>query len=739
MNKIIKIIISVGILLLGVGLPTLAATPVNCQAKELHYNNNTEQIEASGDVKITYKDIVIQADTVMVDQKQNFVFANGNVVVTKNKKVYKGKRFIYNIKTGQGWMNPLTTEITDPDVQGPIYFKANDTLVEGENVFLLNSTFTGCNLAKPHYQLSASRIEYYPEDRLVFYHVWYWEHGIKMLYLPYMIISLKERDKNLIIEPGWSQSTGFYLYMQYNYFLSSNNFGLIKTNFTEKIGHDYGLEHNTKFSESTRFVQEYHLWDKKETYSDGGFYDYTNFDYSYKYRFQTKFGEKLSLDTWYQDKKNYYLDAAKVETPSAEKSYEFDLIGANPFPSLTSNYTESGTYDSEHKFNFSQRLNLASRWYVSFGSLLDLSLDGTYVKQVLNHGDPDYSFNYGATASKSWGWGSLYANYRETKSSSYYITNLKPDVTLTFPNIPLPLLGSFGLKTQYTLKESFVPNVDLTSEPIRSEGERIAVDLNKTINLAKFGSLSVNFNNLDQYRYTTVNDDKPKDVFATTNGVSVVEQFTPNFSTELAYNYTYVMGEAETYFGDTFYEGNNLDNYWRWQSEKFQANLSTGYAVNDSYIKPISFDANWNPSPKEQITMSTVYNIEQPDSAYPVPGGFGQSNLRVNYNPNENWRVSLSLGYNPQYTLQPWTDRQFEAEVHDKLGDKFRYELVGRYDFFYNNFAVANTRLFIDLHCRELMVGYDWVNNSYQLQLIFKSFPQLPLSLSPNAVGIMQL
>ena len=740
MSKIIKVIIFSGLLVLGLGLPAFAATiPVNCQAKELRYNNNEEQIEAVGDVKITYKEVVIEADTVTVDQKQNIVFANGHVTVTKDKRVYKGNRFIYNIKTGQGWMNPLTTEIADQDIQGPIYFKAKDTLIEGENIYLLNSTFTGCNLDKPHYQLSAGRIEYYPEERVVFYNVWYWEHGIRLLYLPYMVISLKERDKNTIIQPGWSESTGFFLYLQYSYFMTSNNFGVLKANFTEKLGHDYGLEHTTKFGENTRLTQAYQLWDKKITYIDGTVYNYDKFDYSYKYRFQNKFGEKLSLDTWYQDAKRYYY-ANQVETSYSEKSYEFDLLGYNPFPSFTSNYTESRSYD----LTYTQRLNLASRWYVSIGSLLDLSLDGTYVKNIVKD-VPHYNFNYGVSASKSWSWASLSANYRETKSDSYYITNLKPDVTLTFPNIPIPLLGSFGLKTQYTNKETFIPNPVANTnpvqygEPTRDEGQRIAADLTKTVNLAKFGSLGFNFNNLDQYRHTKVNVALPKDVFATTNGLSLVEQFTENFSTELSYSYTNKFGNEESYFGDSFYAGSNIDNYWRWQSEKFQANLSSGYAVDTSYIKPINFNANWNPSLKEQISMSTVYNIEQTNQTYPVPSGFGQSNLRINYNPNDNWRVSLSLGYNPQYTLQPWTDRQFEAEVHDKLGEILRYELAGRYDFFYGTFGMATTRLFLDLHCRELMVGYDWVNNSYQLQLIFKSFPQLPLSLTPNAVGIMSL
>jgi hypothetical protein len=576
-------------------------------------------------------------------------------------------------------------------------------------VDLFHSSLTSCDLEKPHYHFSATKIDYYPKERIVFHKAWYWEHGIRLFYLPYFVISLKEKDNNFEYDLGWSETAGWFLYLGYNYFLNDHSFGKIKTHLTEKSGNDLGVEHTIKTAPNVKWIQEYMIWDNSKL-------GYPVMDYSYRYGYENSSNEKLkttiSLQDWHRF--NYY------GLPYLEKEYTFNLNSVSPYPGLTVEYTEKGEA-------VQKTFNIGGRWTFQPDSSLNIDLDGRYYIYTPYLQNQQESFNYDVRASKDWGWSRLSLNLRETRVYNGSITanNVKPDLLFTIPNWQLPLIGALAINARYTRKENVVNNI--TEET----GERYALDIEKIpVNLWQHENLKLEYRSLFQYRdaYTYQYGRSEKEVYGFTNSLGLVDQMTQNLSTEFRLGYTYKWGMEEPFFEESILAGGFVDNIWRWQSEKWQTSLSLGYNLTTNEARPVDFSTSWNPGERQHFELRTTYDWKE---------GLGQTDLGIDYRPKDNWNLRLGLGYNPRYTV-PWTNQQFEAQISDRISEKLRFELAARYDFFRKDFSTAKVRLVYDWHCREVMFYYDWVEREYQLQVLIKAFPQAVLSLQPNAVGFLE-
>jgi len=215
------------IVMMSILLPAQSARAESGEARitadEMAYDYHLKQMEAWGNVKIVYKDITVESDQAFVDQNQNILVAKGSVRITKKDSNYTGNLFLYYLNREEGLLTPIQAEIRDQEINGPVQMKAVEGYLKGETVTTINSKFSGCDREKPHYHLTAKQAEYYPGDRVVLHRVWYWEHGIPILYLPFLYISLKPDRDNFEVEIGHNQLEGWYARIGYNYIWDGHN------------------------------------------------------------------------------------------------------------------------------------------------------------------------------------------------------------------------------------------------------------------------------------------------------------------------------------------------------------------------------------------------------------------------------------------------------------------------------------------------------------------------------------
>lgn len=687
-------------ILFGYSLPVKADTvAANITADELSYDYDLKQIEAVGQVQITYKEITIKCDQAIIDQEQDILLATGNVEVTQKSDSFSGDKFLYYLQSEQGWIYPINMEITDEQITGAVKYSATEAFIKGEEIRSKKAFFTSCDLDNPHFHFTADSIEYYPNKRIVFHGLWYWEGKVRLLYTPILFISLTEDHNNLDARLGWDEFDGWYLLLGYNYYVNDNSYGKINTKFTEHGINEYGDRHYFQISPTSRWFQEV-------AYDDKAKINYPLNDYMYNIGYENWTNPKLKLYTDYKDWHRFN----EVGYSYLENWYNFQLVGSTPYPAVTLNCSETGE-------SYQDVIDLAASWNYNPTKSSSIILNGRWdYSNSLTTPEPTNSYKYRLYGRQDWIWSNLSVTYDQTRvlSGNVSSTNIKPDLVYTIPKLTVPVLGDLRVVTEYLAVDKF---------PSESTGERWGLDLQKNpIKLWGQGGLTLNTQDKLTYRSFLI-DGLTSDLTAFTSDLGLVNQFTKELSTEVRVGFTETEGTPNSYFpgGDYILGGAFLTNGWYWRSVTFNASLNTGYNFKTEYASPVNILMNWLPDLKSQLSFNTSYDWYL---------GLGQTNLLVNYQPRDDWRLAMSLGYNFQNSDFPWTDKEFEAQIAQKLNNKWKMELATRYDFFNDVFSMGQVNFIMDWHCREVEFSHDWVNQNDWIQLIFKAYPQMPLQLN---------
>ncbi len=682
-------------------------------ADEVSYDYESKQVVASGNVKIEYRNIKIESDEALIDQDQDILLATGNVIVDNKGDIYHGDRFLYYLKNRQGWISPLEAEVTDPEINGPVKMTAHESFIKGEEIRSKHASFSSCNLAHPHYHFTAKEIEYYPGDIIIMRHVWYWEHRIPLFYLPVLYISLK--NDNFQVKFGKSISEGWFIDVNYYYYYIPDDYswGKIHTRFTEYGGNFYELENKRYTSHTGTFTQRYGFLDKQNMNNpdvsdydraDGAEYESQYNDYMIGFGYEEYLNPVVkttqTIENWhhYTENGDVFLDT----------KYNFSLSGQSPYPnSMALDFSDIGE-DTYRKINFT------TNWNYRPDDTSNVSLNGQwYSNGYLKYNNPHNNRLYNLKASKDWNWSraevSVYEskNYNNTYSSS---TNKKPDIIYTIPKWQWPLINDVEVKTQYTKLEHF-------SNYYQDEGERYALNIHKIpVVLWEKNKITIDTTSDFKYRDFFVANTE-SELYAISAQIGVKDQFTDKFYTKFDFGFTRTDGLTNSYFG---YDGDNtqpggfVKNGWYYTSQVFRASLNTEYNFQTKYAYPANISADWTPKENEKVSFSTVYDWYL---------GLGQTNLNVFYNPKENWKLIASLGYNFQNPYYPWTMKQFEAVIYDKISDNWRYEIAARYDYLMDDFIMSEYALIYDWHCREVKFHYDGILKEYWVQIFIKAFP----------------
>jgi LPS-assembly protein len=159
------------------------------EAREIVYNNDTEQVEARGDVQLYYDNRVLEADKVIYDRKTKRVYAEGNARLKEpNGQILYSDRFELTDDFKDGFIDSL--RLVSPDKQRITAARGERT--DGETTVFEKGTYTACEPCKdnpekpPLWQVKAARIIaknseqmiYYEDARIEFF-------GLPLAYIPY--------------------------------------------------------------------------------------------------------------------------------------------------------------------------------------------------------------------------------------------------------------------------------------------------------------------------------------------------------------------------------------------------------------------------------------------------------------------------------------------------------------------------------------------------------------------------
>lgn len=690
-------------------------------ADEVNYNYESKQIEAFGNVKIVYKNIQIEADYALLDQEQDSLLAVGSLTVTNNGNVYHGNKFLYLLRTEQGWIYPLQTEIKDPNIKGIAYMNAAEAFVNGEDVRAKHSTFTTCDLENPHYHLSAKSIEYYPHDVLIMRSVWFYEHSVPVFYLPVLYISLDETKDNFAVQWGRSNTEGFFVNTQYYYyhFPFQNQSGNLEIRLTEYGGNLYAISQSFSSSKTGTFSLKTGLLEKSNMNNPdvGGYSRDDGATYESQYDdYMLGFSSKGSLNSYVsvtQDFTHWFHYTEDGEL-YPNNTYNLAITGQSSYPSVSLTWKDQ--YEDTYR-----TVNLATYWSTNPDKTSSVNLNGQWYYYGYLDSDGLYlNRYYTLSARKDWIWSNLALAVSENRnySNSTSGTSLLPNLIYTIPKITLPVVSDIKIAAQYTNMEKY------SSSGGASDGQRCALGFSKSSGIIwESGPYSLNNETYLKYRNFVVNGTK-NDLNSLSTQMALRDQFTKEFYTRFDVGYGVTSGTTCSYFGydgDDDLSGFYVQNSWSYTGRKLKASAGTKYNFKTRYAYPLNLSLNWETISTVNFTFSTIYYWGE---------GPGQTDLTVKYNPNSNYSISLGLGYNFLDSDSPWTSRSLLVDVSGKISTRWSYSIAANYSYLEQEFSKAEYNLIYDWHCRQIVLHYDGVEKEYWMQMMIKAFPNDSIKLT---------
>ncbi|NLF44094.1 MAG: LPS-assembly protein LptD [Bacteroidales bacterium] len=197
----------------------LDAKVVYSASDSILLNMREQKVYMYGDVKISYKDIYLEAAYVDIDFKTNVLYAKGmpdslgkiigNPMFKELEQNFSSKEMTYNFDTKKGRILQVITQEAEGFLHGEVVKKMEDN-----SIHILDGKYTTCSLEHPHFEIRFKKAKVLPKDKIITSAAWLVIEDISTpLILPFGFFPNKKGQANGILMPsyGESASRGFFL------------------------------------------------------------------------------------------------------------------------------------------------------------------------------------------------------------------------------------------------------------------------------------------------------------------------------------------------------------------------------------------------------------------------------------------------------------------------------------------------------------------------------------------------
>ncbi len=221
--------------LLDPSLKSNPDTPMLLQADELIYDNKNNKVRAKGNVEVFYNKYTLLADQIVYDRNQNVLIAEGNVRIKEpDGAIVKAERIRLTDDFREGFIKSLKIRTGDD----ASITADSATRVEGNTTIFKNGAFTPCKACEDHpekapaWQIKAERVIHKKDAQLIEYENASFEFfGVPIAYVPYFAHpDSTKKQQSGFLTPSISQSTNLGYIAEIPYFISlAQNYDLTVT------------------------------------------------------------------------------------------------------------------------------------------------------------------------------------------------------------------------------------------------------------------------------------------------------------------------------------------------------------------------------------------------------------------------------------------------------------------------------------------------------------------------------
>ncbi len=243
-------------------------TTINYSARDsIFYDLKTQKLKLYGDSKIDYGEINLEAYEILVDWTDKTLDANfildstgkkiGKPIFSEGNQSYETDKITYNFDSRKAKIKGIVTQLDDAYMQGEDVKKN-----EYDELFISHAKYTTCNLAEPHFHISANKIKVIPGKKVVSgpFHLKFGDIPTPLGFIFGMFPQPKKKVSGLIMPNyGEEKRRGFYLRDGGYYFAVNDHIdlritgdiyskgsygGTIATNYNKRYSYNGSLRFN---------------------------------------------------------------------------------------------------------------------------------------------------------------------------------------------------------------------------------------------------------------------------------------------------------------------------------------------------------------------------------------------------------------------------------------------------------------------------------------------------------------
>lgn len=223
--------------------------PVEFAADTAQYNAKRRDLVLDGKGRVDYQHRTLLGRHITYNADLKLLDATGKPVLIEGPDKFYGKRMDYDLDTDVGVVRSGSTKFMEGFYQGENIAKVGDNVLK-----VWNSTYTTCDLKKPHYHFTANQMKVYIDDKVVMAPIVLHIGETPILALPFYAQNISQGRRSGILRPDFEfgiTNTGSRFIRNVGYFWATNDY----TDFTA-IG-NFNEDRNISLTINNRYKKRY--------------------------------------------------------------------------------------------------------------------------------------------------------------------------------------------------------------------------------------------------------------------------------------------------------------------------------------------------------------------------------------------------------------------------------------------------------------------------------------------------
>lgn len=703
-NFIMFVLSILGALLLS-GSAVSASEPLQVSADEYSLWDGSRLFVAQGHVTVHYNEALITADMLQYDADAGHALFLGNVFYSDNEQELTGESLHYDLNTGVALFDGMEAVLYSDGIKGPMFLSGQRVRATDGEVRMELATFTTCECTGdvPAYRFEAKELEIYPNDRIIVRKVTFYDHKVPLLYLPYLTLSLKEKTSRFDMpQVGYSERTGWYIKLTYNYVLKSGLYGAILFDYFQKLGPGGGVNH-TYVDDDSGVGSVY-------VYGVGNDVGGVDGSFSWDRRWH---GSPVDV------RARYVYDVTTMSTGIAREQLLGRLTAEGR--GSTGNFTARAEYGAEDRIEWlhpRSKLSGAVTVRQRFGNEWEVRLKGDGFDDRRN-ADRHRWFSYAGELRRNAPKYTLIARLEQQVNPDLqkddYDRNPRWRYVSRSPEVIVNLRRMAGFDIGFGV-------VRLKEEPDGTMAWRGETEIGLATRTWRL-SPAISFNGSGSARGRAYTTDDRQLTLQGRAGLNV-RLFAP-LSATLQYNYRDVWGDTPFNF-DRVSPLETFAPRLNWRSSALTASLSTTYNMRTERWSVLSANATWRLTPNLVARGSGTYHVY--DRTIERVAG------TVDWKTSNESTVRLGAVYDVRRAA--WSTMQ--ADVQLKVGGGWEAGVTAIYNAARESFT--RNHMYISHNacgCREIRLRYDQVKGEVWAEYHITAFPSSRIALGTGDDKLM--